>query len=677
MSTTLNENELSILTPNAGSIAVSRVDSPAVIALVGNPNAGKTSLFNRLTGLRAKTANFPGTTVEHRRAAITIGQRVATLVDLPGLYSLDAVTPDEQVACDALAGTLPGMSRPDLILVVADATNLERNLFLASQTIELGLPTVVALKMSDAARRQGLTFDLTELTQRIGCPVVSVSARTGEGIEGLLKLIERGLECPQPPQVEPALASCSSCNGCRYSARHDWAASIGKTVVQGDRAAAGRATGAIDRVLTHRVWGLVVFAAVMAATFLLIFWAATFPMDLIDGLFSYAGDVIGHWIPTGDLNSLLTHGVIGGVGGMLVFLPQICLLFFVLALLEDSGYMARAAFVMDRLMHRVGLPGKAFVPLLSAHACAIPAIMSTRVIEDRRDRLATIMVLPLMSCSARMPVYAMVAALLFRGDPLRGGLLFAAAYALGIIAALAMAWVFRHTLLKGPTRPLVIELPNYRLPSLRTALLLTLDRAMAFVKTAGTTILVISLVLWALATYPKTSVEQMPAEVQQRLAEMTATGDTDAADHLIQQVELEHSFAGRIGRGIEPVFAPLGFDWKMSVGVLSSFAAREVIVSTLAVLYGLGADGADEGVERLHDSLRRSTRADGTPVFTTAACASMLVFYVLAMQCLPTQAVTRRETGSWKWPLLQLGYMTALAYVAALVTYQTLSRFPV
>ena len=668
----LDNGELPIL-----AAPPSAIDPPAsegaTIALVGNPNAGKTSLFNRLTGLRAKTANFPGTTVEHRRAALRLGEQTPTLVDLPGMYSLDATTPDERIARDAIEGRLPGMAAPELIVVVVDATNLERNLFLASQVLELGTPTLVALNMSDAARRQGLTIDAAALARRLGCPVVAVSARTGRGITQLLEAIQHGLRQPHPPRVEAELAACGSCSGCRYSARHRWAESVGAATVRGDGAAAGKRTEAIDRVLTHRVLGLSCFAAVMALTFMLIFWAATFPMDLIDGLFSLAGETIGRWIPAGDLNSLVTNGVIGGVGGMLVFLPQICLLFFVLALLEDSGYMARAAFVMDRLMHRVGLPGKAFVPLLSAHACAIPAIMSTRVIEDRRDRLATMMVLPLMSCSARMPVYAMVTALLFRDDPLAGGLLFAAAYALGIVAALAMAWVFKKTLLKGPTRPLVIELPNYRLPSLRNALLLTYDRAMAFVKTAGTVILAISLVLWALATYPKTAVDEMPPAARAQLAELTEAGDEAGVDRLTQQIQLEHSLAGRLGRGIEPAFAPLGFDWKMSVGVLTSFAAREVIVSTMAVLYGLGAEGADEGVDSLLGSLRASTRADGTPVFTTATCLSLLVFYVLAMQCLPTQAVTRRETGSWKWPLLQFGYMTVLAYTAALVTYQTAS----
>jgi ferrous iron transport protein B len=663
--------ELSL--PVIQATPASATGGPATIALVGNPNAGKTSLFNRLTGMRAKTANFPGTTVEHRRATITLGGATTTLVDLPGLYSLDPTTPDERVACDALEGRLPGTPEPDLVLMVVDATNLERNLFLVSQVLELGDPTVVALNLSDAAEKQGISFDLAELEQRLGCRVVPVSARTGAGIDELLSVVAGTLQQRSSPNLHNELAACSSCSGCQYSARFDWAARVRSASVHGAAVAQGRITAAIDRVLTHRVGGLLAFALVMAATFLTIFWAADFPMNLIDQLFGATGKTIGTWVPEGDLRSLLTGGVIGGMGGMLVFLPQICLLFFVLALLEDSGYMARAALVMDRLMHKVGLPGKAFVPLLSAHACAIPAIMSTRVIEDRRDRLATILIAPLMTCSARIPVYAMVATLLFPHSSWQRALIFTAAYALGITAALAMAWIFKRTLLKGPVRPLVIELPNYRLPSLRNALLLTFDRAAAFVKTAGTTILAISLVLWALKTYPKTSVDEMPADVQAQLAAMAEAGDEAGVEHLTQQVELQYSFAGRIGRAIEPVFKPLGFDWKMSIGVLSSFAAREVIVSTMAVLYGLGEEGAEDGVNSLLARLGASTHADGSPVFTTATCLSLLVFYVLAMQCLPTQAVTRRETGTWKWPLLQLGYMTALAYVAALITYQTAS----
>jgi ferrous iron transport protein B len=674
VSTSLNSPELTVLT-GFERPASDRADAePLTVVLVGNPNAGKTTLFNRLTGLRAKTANFPGTTVEHRRATLNLGGHTATVIDLPGLYSLDATTPDEQIASDAVHGQHPGMPAPDLILLVLDATNLERNLFLASQVLHVKRPIVAALNFSDAADKQGISIDLEELSDRLGCPVASVSARTGQGIPELVHAVEQALDQQSPPQLPPDLATCTSCRGCQYAARFDWAESVRSASVQGDAREAGRRTEAIDRVLTHKVGGLIAFAVVMSLTFLLIFWAATFPMRLIDGLFGLASKTIGKGLPAGDLNSLVTDGIIGGVGGMLVFLPQICLLFFVLALLEDSGYMARAALVMDKLMHKVGLPGKAFVPLLSAHACAIPAIMSTRVIEDRRDRLATILVIPLMTCSARIPVYAMVTALLFPSAPVKAAAVFAGAYSLGIITALAMAWVFKRTLLKGPIRPLVIELPNYRRPSLRNALLLTFDRAWAFITTAGTIILAISLVLWVLANYPKMPIENMSPEVQAQLAQMAAGGDQAGAKHLAEQIELENSFAGRLGHGIQPVFEPLGFDWKLSVGVLSSFAAREVIVSTTAVLYGLGSSGADDGVDSLLGRLRHATRADGSPVFTTATCLSLLVFYVLAMQCLPTQAITRRETGTWKWPLIQFGYMTGLAYAAALITYQIASH---
>lgn len=671
MSIASEPSALPILEPSAAPRGPQT--KPLTIALVGNPNAGKTSLFNRLTGLRAQTANFPGTTVEHRRGNVRLGELSATLIDLPGLYSLDAVTPEERVAKNALEGKLARRPAPDVVLIVVDSMNLQRNLFLVSQVLELQKPTIVALNMSDEADRQGLEIHLQQLQEQLDCRAVRVSARTGQGLDELTTALQQVAAEATVPRINAKLLQCGSCSGCQYAARYDWAESVSTSAVSGEAATHGRLTEAIDRVLTHRIGGLICFAAVMVVTFMLIFWVAQVPMEMIDWLFAVVGQAIGRWIPAGDFNSLITDGVIGGVGGMLVFLPQICLLFFMLALLEDTGYLARAAFVMDRLMYRVGLPGKAFVPLLSAHACAIPAIMSSRVIEDRRDRLATIMVIPLMTCSARVPVYAMVMALLFPNDPLLAALLFAGAYALGIVAALVMAWVFKKTLLKGRTKPLVIELPNYRMPSIRNALLQTIDRAAVFVKNAGTVILAISLILWALATYPKTAPENLPSEVQAQVAELRAAGEEGAVENLISQQQLRQSFAGRMGTTIQPVFAPLGFDWKMSVGVVSSFAAREVIVSTLAVLYGLGEDGADENLDSLYGRLRTSTHPDGSPVFTPAACLSLLVFFVLAMQCLPTQAIARRETGGWKWPMLQLGYMTVLAYVAALVTYQSAS----
>lgn len=642
--------------PIAGPPIGKPASAAATVALVGNPNAGKTSLFNRLTGQRALTANFSGTTVSHRRGVLKptpggpLRREALELVDLPGMYSLEATSPEEEAAAAALRGELPGGAPPDAVVIVVDATNLERNLPLAVEALALGRPTLVALNMSDLAKRLGLELDLERLSRRLGCPVVSVSARTGEGIDSLVTAIHALADHKPLPQLDAAACACTSCSGCGYASRFDWAESVRADSLSGDTAAPSRLTDALDTVLTHRVGGLLAFAAVMFALFFTIFSIATVPMDLIESLFAWAGEAIGRWLPEGDLQSLLADGVIGGVGGVLVFLPQICLLFFLLALLDDSGYLSRAALVMDRLMQRVGLPGKAFVPMLSAHACAIPAIMSTRVIDDRRDRLTTILVAPLLSCSARAPVYVMVVALLFPDRPFAAACVFSGAYVLGIVAALGASFVLKRTLLPGQPRPLVIELPNYRLPSVRDCLLRTVDQAWDFVKNAGTTILVICVVLWALATYPKTDPATLPAD------EMAAA-----------QTQLENSFAGRIGKTIQPIFAPLGFDWRTTVGVVSSFAAREVVVSTLSILYGLGEEG---DTDSLLGALERAKRPDGSLVFTTATCLSLLVFYVLAMQCLPTQAVTWRETGHWKWAALQLGYMTALAYGAALVTYQ-------
>ncbi|MCA9260498.1 MAG: ferrous iron transport protein B [Planctomycetales bacterium] len=646
--------------------------SPPTIALVGNPNAGKTTLFNRLTGLRAQTANFPGTTVECRTGRLNLDGQIAKLIDLPGLYSLEPATPDERVACEALRGVVAGSRLPDVVLLVLDATNLERNLFLASQALELGLPVVAALSMVDLAEKHQIEIDASALSEELGCPVIATAARSGRGVAELTSALVDATRRRASPRPGEMLEACAGCTGCQYAARYDWAERVGAAAVRGTGEAHGQLTEKLDRWLTHRIGGLVSFASVMLLTFTLIFWVAQYPMEWIDLLFGAASSTVSGWLPAGDLRSLITDGLVGGVGGMLVFLPQICLLFFTLALLEDSGYLARAAFVMDRLMHRVGLPGKAFVPLLSAHACAIPAVMATRVIDDRRDRLATIFVIPLMTCSARIPVYAMVMALMFPHEPLTAALVFTSAYVLGIVAALGTAWLCKRTFLPGSTKPLVIELPHYRRPSLRNALLLTWDRATVFIKSAGTTILVISLAMWALATYPKTDRTEMPGEIQEQLTALEAAGDDAGAEVLEARVQLERSLIGRLGRGIEPIFQPLGFDWKMSVGVLSSFAAREVIVSTLAVLYGVGEDEASEQ-ESLTERLRAARRGDGSPVFAAATCLSLLVFYTLAMQCLPTQAVVRRETGSWRMPIAQLVYMSLLAYVAALVVYQTAS----
>ncbi len=651
------------------------------LALVGNPNAGKTTLFNALTGLRAKTANFPGTTVERKVGRLHLDHKQIVVVDLPGLYSLDSKSPDEKLAADALQGKLDHTA-PDAVLVVVDATNLERNLFLASQVLELKCPVVVALNMMDMARRDGIRIDVAKLRDELGCVVVPVSARNGEGLAELKAELNRLVTGAMPEAVDHVDPNCAGCTGCTFQARYEWTEQISTRVMDASIIQRSEWTDKLDDYFTHPVIGVVVFHVVMLALFALIFWAAQIPMELIDHLFAGIKAWTSSILPPGDWQSLVSDGVVGGVGGILVFLPQICILFFALSMLEDTGYLSRAAFVMDKIMRKLGLPGKAFVPLLTAHACAIPAIMSTRVIENPRDRLITILVTPLMACSARIPVYAMITALLFPHSPLKAALVFTAAYAVGVAAALAAALVFRRTILPGASKPLMIELPPYRLPALRTALLHTFDRAKIFVKQAGTVILGISLVLWALSYYPKSSPPPTAVAMTAQAEQLEKSGDTNkavelraAADHLTAQTSLQNSFAGKIGHVLEPVIAPLGYDWQIGIGIISSFAAREVIVSTLAIVYGVGKDAAEDNQSSLYATLRQARRTDGTPIFNVATCASLLVFYILAAQCLATTAVVRRETNSWKWPLFQIAYMTGLAYVAALVVYQVLRHF--
>ena len=648
------------------------------LALVGNPNAGKTTLFNALTGLRAKTANFPGTTVERKVGRMYLPKQIV-VVDLPGLYSLESKSPDEKLASDALQGKLEHHA-PDAALVVVDATNLERNLFLVSQILELKkLPVIVALNMMDMAHRDGIRIDVDKLRAELGCAVVPVSARNNEGLDVLRKQLSRLVAGSMPEALDHTQPDCGSCTGCTFQARYEWTEKITTKVV--DAAAVKRAiwTEKLDEVFTHPVAGVVIFNIVMVALFALIFWAAQIPMELIDHGFSAVGNWVSSHMSEGDLQSLLVDGIIGGVGGILVFLPQICILFFALSLLEDTGYLSRAAFVMDRIMRKLGLPGKAFIPLLSAHACAIPAIMSARVIENSRDRLLTILITPLMTCSARIPVYAMVTALLFPNAPLKAALVFTGAYGVGVLAALGAALVFRRTILPGESKALMIELPPYRMPGLWPAMLHTFDRAKIFVKQAGTIILVISLVLWALAHYPKSEPPASVVAMAEQAEQMEKSGANEKsaelraeADRLTAQSSLQNSFAGKIGRWMEPAIAPLGYDWQIGIGIVSSFAAREVIVSTLAIVYGVGDDAGADNSKSLYDSLRRATRSDGTPIFNTATCVSLLVFYILAAQCLSTTAVVKRETNSWKWPLFQIAYMTGLAYVCALVAYQVL-----
>jgi ferrous iron transport protein B len=619
------------------------------IAVLGNPNTGKTTLFNRLCGVRARTANFPGSTVEgrigtHRSPA---GHVELELVDLPGSYSLTIDVPEARVCRDCLQGSLDGIE-PDAMLVVLDATNLRRNLQFAAQALAHRLPAVVALNMWDTARARPGCVDPAELSRRLGCPVVPVSGRTGEGLAALDVALDTVVDLPfgadalvarlqKLPPAEATQAMLAS-----------WADQVTRAAAPLAAApATDPADSLVDRVdvaLTHPFVGIAVFALTMAALFSAIFMVASVPMDLIDLVFGRAAELVRSAMPEGLLADLLADGIVAGIGGVVIFLPQICLLFFLLSLLEDSGYLARAAFAVDRVMRRFGLSGPSFVPLLSSHACALPGIMSTRLIRDDRERLATILVAPFMSCSARLPVYVLLIGILSVGKPAWfAGAAFVACYALGAVAGLLTALLARRTLLRGPARPLVMELPPYRVPALRNALLVTWDRALVFLRNAGTTILAISVVMWWLSAFPR----------------------AEGTDARMQQAG---SFAGQLGEAAAPAFAPLGFDSQLTVGVLTSFLAREVFVSTMGVLAGAGSD-ADPADRTVLEQVAAMPRADGTPVFDPATAAAALVFFVLAMQCLPTLAVTRRETGSWKWPAIQFGWMTLVAYVAAMAAH--------
>ena len=811
-------------------------DSPQLyVALTGNPNCGKTTLFNALTGLRAKVGNYAGVTVERKEGALK-GAEGITILDLPGTYSLSPKSLDEEVSRDILFHRLADVPAPALVVVVVDASNLERNLYYATQVIELGYPTILGLNMTDVAEQNGHTVNAAALAQQLGVPVIPLIASVGEGVTELTKEItaflerRRGDESQTPnsqflfgsqpaafaaelstlsaalvkafprrwtaPQAEALLllsddkalasstahypaelaAAVTAARARLEAAGVDWrtvaiearyariadiiAASVTEEAVPHETL-----SDKLDRVFTHRVWGIAIFVGLMWLLFQSIFTFAKVPMDFLSNTVDGFGGWVGGLMAPGDLNDLLVNGVIKGVGAVVVFLPQILLLFLFISLLEDTGYMARAAFLMDRLMSKVGLHGKSFIPMLSSYACAIPGIMAARTIETPKDRLVTILVAPLMSCSARLPVYAVLIAACVPDLKLGGfiglqGLTMLSMYLLGTVMALVMAWVFKKTLLKGETPMLIMELPPYKRPVATTILRHMWDRSKLFLRRAGTVILGINIVLWFLATYPRDATLDAKLDTAQlalvkqtfpdvttaeaaakKIAELKAAAakakakaseppgtsspsplggeragvrgegvpspqaapsttnappphpqslspgggeggslsahaalleKLDALEKETQGAKLRHSFAGRLGHLIEPAIAPLGFDWKMGIGIVASFAAREVFVSTMSVVYNVGdTDAGDEAATTsLAKTLREEKRADGTPAYTTLVGVSLMVFYVFALQCVSTIAVVRRETNSWKWPLFQLLYMTALAWGMAFITYQ-------
>ena len=635
---------------------------PKRIALLGNPNTGKTTLFNRLTGLRHKTSNFPGTTQESRTGIVELANaHAAQLIDLPGTYSLEIDQTESEICRAVLAGNLAPSGepeqQPDAVLVILDATNLGRNLVFLAEVARRRLPTVIAVNMIDLARRRGLSTDLSILSARVGCPVVAISARSGEGMEELTTALTHA----RIPSSTPAGTT---------EAAEQWADEITRAISLAPQSTnAERLSDRLDHAFTHPILGVVAFALIMAGLFWIVFRFATLPMDLIDLVFARLAEWTAASLPEGILSSLIAEGLITGVGATVIFLPQILLLFFLISILEDTGYLARATFVIDRILKPVGLPGHAFVPLLSSHACALPGIMAARAVPDRKQRLATILVAPFMTCSARLPVYALLVTTLFKDKPLLAPVAFVGCYALGIFAGLASAFLFRKTLLRSPSRPFMLELPSYKRPALRTALLTTWDRGSMFLKKAGTVILAMTVVLWWLGSYPATT---PPPEAVALRVQAETTPPEHAAALLYQADILENthakanSFAGKIGHFIQPAFEPLGYDWRLSIGVFTSLAAREVFVSTMAVVIA-GDDDAES--DSVLNEIASATREDGSPLFDRPTSWSLLTFFVLAMLCLPTLAVTAKETGSWKWAALQFAWMTAVAYTGAFIAY--------
>jgi ferrous iron transport protein B len=675
---------------------------PLTVALLGNPNVGKSTLFTALAGIPTRVGNYPGVTVEEKVGRFTHRGRTVDLVDLPGTYSLAPQSPDERVAVDVLHGRMPGVARPDCILVVADATNLPRNMFLATQALEVGVPVVIALALADVADRKGIRIDVAELSRRLGCPVIRVAPPTGEGVATIRDRVVEATGGPPPrplqlaaPEAGAALRPAAETEAiARYAA-------IERLLdgVVGGGGAAALVEDRIDALLTHRVWGTLIFVGVMLGMFSSIFWLAPPLMDLISTAMDHVSAFVASLLPEGAIRSLVVHGILAGVSGSVVFVPQIALLFLFVAILEGCGYLARAAYLMDRLLVGVGLSGKSFIPLLSSFACAIPGIMAARTIENRRDRLLTILVAPLMSCSARLPVYLLLCGA-FVPDraaglpwlPLKAAVL-AGLYALGVVVAAVVAWVLSRTAFHGPPQPFVMELPGWRWPRPAVVLERAREAAWSFLQNAGTLIVALSIVLWALMTYPRNeqTIDADVAALRMAVGErITAAGD-DAPDRadLVAQLEAldtpeglaaarqgaaqRHSFLGRAGQFIEPLVKPLGWDWRIGCAALASFPAREVVLGTLGVIYDLGDvdPGAAEGATALERRLK-AARWDGTnrPVFTLPVALSIMVFFALCAQCASTLVVIGRETGSWIWPVVTFSYMTALAWLGAFAIYR-------
>lgn len=696
------------------------------IALVGNPNSGKSSLFNYLTGLNQRVGNFPGVTVDKKMGQSKISDGIsATIIDLPGTYSLYPKRSDEWVAYKVLLNQDANI-KPDMVLLVADASNLKRNLLFCSQIIDLGIPVVIAFTMMDIAKRKGTQIDIPGLERELGVPIVQVNPRKSKGLEQLKKVIEQSAEnLYQPPVrgfIDNHALAADAINGVKnhypeisnYKAIHylinheqflldegmqDSIEQIEidnkfnptktqaqeimqrygrikhimqQTVVEADPLQKAMFNERLDDILMHRVWGYVILLTVLFLLFQSVFWVAKYPMDGIEWLFGEFGGLLGNALPVSWWSDLLINGVIAGLSGIIIFIPQIMILFGLITILEDTGYMARISFLTDKLMRKVGLNGKSVMPMISGFACAVPAIMSARNIENKKERLLTIMITPLMSCSARLPVYTILIALvipskLYFGFLSLQGLVMMGLYLMGTVMALVVAWVMKWFIKSAERSFFILELPSYRSPRWKNALTTMIEKAKIFVFDAGKIIMMISLLLWVLSTYgPAKKMAAVTAKYEQLIKQ-----NPQQANELNKERKtelLQSSYAGTLGKAIEPVIRPLGYDWKIGIALITSFAAREVFVGTMATLYSVG-DDADNNNTTLRQKMAAAVREDGTKVYNLATGLSLLVFYVLAMQCMSTLAVVKRETRSWKWPMIQLVYMTGLAYVMSWIMY--------
>lgn len=698
------------------------------IALVGNPNSGKTSLFNCLTGLNQKVGNFPGVTVDKKTGAVVVSSTMqGNVIDLPGTYSLYPRRLDEWISYKVLLNQDKEI-RADVIVVVADASNLKRNLLFCTQILDLKCPMVIALTMMDLAKSKGIEIDIAELERELGVPVVPVNPRKQKGIQQLKKAIEQtALQLYQAPvrdfienkqlalasiedvqKVFPALSDYKAVhylinhesfdlnnemqdvienierkhnfNPTRTQAeeilqRYNRIKHIMQTAVsEPDPLQKTLFTERLDDVLLHRRWGYIILLVVLFLLFQSVFWLAQYPMDWIDSGFAKLNSFLSSTLPDTWWTNLLTHGVLAGLSGILVFVPQIMILFGLITLLEDTGYMARISFLTDRLMRSVGLNGKSVMPMISGFACAVPAIMSARNIENKKERLLTILITPLMSCSARLPVYTILIGLVIPRTYLFGflgvqALVMMGLYLFGLVMALLVAYVAKHFIKLKEKSYFILELPTYRSPRWKNVIHTMINKAKVFVFDAGKVIMIISLILWALSSYgPGNRIQKITAQYDQLKSQPGA--NVYELDKQLHSARLENSYAGILGKSIEPAITPLGYDWKIGIALITSFAAREVFVGTMATLYSVGQD--DQNSLKLQDKLKAARRPDGTKLYTLATGISLMLFYLFAMQCMSTLAVVRRETRSWKWPLIQLVYMTGLAYIMSLIAYQLL-----